>query len=492
MEDRERGKLLLIRPAEPGGRENARLLSVLSKALYGIACREVTGVKELEAVLGAGAEQEENWEEKEKKEEQEKRETKEKREAKERKETKEEKKGRGNREEEREEGDSARGERGAALPAVCSRRVLFAVDLGSTGINLEYIRLLEWLRLHPDAFDGWVGGVVTDADSDLYTKSAARELVFAANSSGCAFVGRPLVEGTKNLTNFTIVAANLGTDLYGAYVESVKTLAGQLINYGKNGNVGGWQQAVPGAEPAEHPAVVNPFGAKAGEREKTGEKEKTGEREKTGEKEMAGKGKNGSGTERALARASRLLVLHASSHKNSNTYAVWSRVKELLPGISVTELGLRNGTLSDCSGCPYRMCLHFGEKGSCFYGGVMVEAVYPAVREADGILLLAPNYNDALSANLTAFINRLTALFRTTRFYDKKLFGIVVSGYSGGDLIAEQMIAALNMNKTFHLPGHFAMLETANQAGEAMKQPGIEERIRQFAQVIRQNLTENR
>lgn len=118
----------------------------------------------------------------------------------------------------------------------------------------------------------------------------------------------------------------------------------------------------------------------------------------------------------------------------------------------------------------------------------MVENVYPAVRETDGILLLAPNYNDALSANLTAFINRLTALFRTTRFYDKKLFGIVVSGYSGSDLIAEQMIAALNMNKTFYLPGHFAMMETANHAGEAMKLPGIDRRMRRFAEVIRRNL----
>lgn len=56
--------------------------------------------------------------------------------------------------------------------------------------------------------------------------------------------------------------------------------------------------------------------------------------------------------------------------------------------------------------------------------------------------MLCPNYNDALSANLTAFINRLTSLFRTTRFYDKALFAVVVSGYSGSDIVAEQLIAA--------------------------------------------------
>ena len=178
-------------------------------------------------------------------------------------------------------------------------------------------------------------------------------------------------------------------------------------------------------------------------------------------------------------------MLHASSHKTSNTFALWNTVREGLPDFSITEIGLRNGTLSDCSGCPYKMCLHFGEQESCFYGGVMVEDVYPAVKQADGLVMLCPNYNDALSANLTAFINRLTALFRTTRFYDKALFSIVVSGYSGSDIVAQQLIAALNMNKTFYLPGRFAMMETANDAGTALKLPGIDTRIRRFTSDIR-------
>lgn len=375
QEERETGgrksdrRILLIRPTEPGGRENSRLLKALKEGLEGAYLQEVTEVSQLEAMTD---------------------------------------------------------QEGRLVPEgwAGKRLVLFAIDLGEYGVNLEYARLLGWMRVHPRSLEGWIGGVVTDADSDLYTKSAARELVFTANSAGCAFVGRPLVEGTKTLSNFAIVASNLGTDLYGAYVESVRLLAEEMEK---------------SREPAEE-----------------------GGRE--------------------------LLVLHASSHKSSNTYAVWQGVRQYLQDFSITEIGLRNGTLADCSGCPYKMCLHFGERGSCFYGGVMVENVYPAVKKADGILLLAPNYNDALSANLTAFINRLTALFRTTRFYDKKLFGIVVSGYSGSDLIAEQMIAALNMNKTFYLPGHFAMLETANHPGEAMKLPGIEERMRLYAENIRRNL----
>ena len=363
------GEILLIRPREPGGRENSRLLKALRQGLAGVRVQEVTEVSQLEAMTDeSGRLAPEGW--------------------------------------------------------TGKHLALFAIDLGEYGVNLEYTRLLGWLRSHPKSLEGWTGGVTADADSDLYTKSAARELVFTANCAGCAFVGRPLVEGTKTLSNFAIVASNLGTDLYGAYVESIKLLVKEMA--------------------------------------KSQDPDKERKRE--------------------------LLVLHASSHKSSNTYAVWQGVKQYLTDISITEIGLRNGTLADCSGCPYKMCLHFGEKGSCFYGGVMVENVYPAVKKADGILLLAPNYNDALSANLTAFINRLTALFRTTRFYDKKLFGIVVSGYSGSDLIAEQMIAALNMNKTFYLPGHFAMLETANHPGEVMKLPGIEERMRQYAKRIQNNL----
>ena len=35
------------------------------------------------------------------------------------------------------------------------------------------------------------------------------------------------------------------------------------------------------------------------------------------------------------------------------------------------------------------------------------------------MVMLCANYNDALAANLTAFVNRLTALFRQNRFYEK-------------------------------------------------------------------------
>jgi len=57
-----------------------------------------------------------------------------------------------------------------------------------------------------------------------------------------------------------------------------------------------------------------------------------------------------------------------------------------------------------------------------------------------------------------------------------------VSGYSGGDVVARQVIAGMNMNKSFYLPPNFALIETANNPGEALALPGIQQRLKGFAQ----------
>ena len=138
-------------------------------------------------------------------------------------------------------------------------RILFAVPLGTSGINLELYRLIRFLREHPDFLNGFVGGLLVDSENDLYSKSAAKDLVFAANCAGCAFVGRPLVEGTRTLSNYTIVSNNLGTDLMGAYRESAAGLVKEVL-----------------------------------------------------------------GTDCVRKKCPKVLVLHASSHKTSNTYAIWN------------------------------------------------------------------------------------------------------------------------------------------------------------------------
>ncbi len=299
-----------------------------------------------------------------------------------------------------------------------NRRLLFAFSLPENGVSPELYGLLARLRDCPGCLAGSVGGVVVDGAGDLYTKAAGRELILAANMAGCAFPGRPLAEATGGLQNFTVQARNGGCDLEEAYRRAVSDLAGRVLGF-----------APPRRE------------------------------------------------------RPKILALHASSRSTSNTLDLWGRVRERIEGTcEVREIGLRNGTLEDCAGCPYTTCLHFGERGGCFYGGVMVQEVFPALREADGVVLLCPNYNDALSANLTAAVNRLTALYRTASFEDKAVFAIVVSGYSGGDIVASQVVSALCVNKGFRLPPRAILLETANDAGAALRLPGIEARLEGFAE----------
>lgn len=116
----------------------------------------------------------------------------------------------------------------------------------------------------------------------------------------------------------------------------------------------------------------------------------------------------------------------------------------------------------------------------------MVEKVYPAVRQGDVIVLVCPNYNDAVSANITAFFNRLTALFRKEEaaFANKEVYALVVSGYSGGDIVAEQILDAMNCNKNFILPPYFALIETANDPKSILRNAGIEDRAARLAKYI--------
>ncbi len=304
------------------------------------------------------------------------------------------------------------------------RKILFVLNVGADGINLEYQKLLRILRRSPSCLTGCVGSVLVDGQSELYTKEIGRELVFTANGCGCVFPGKPLVEGTLTLDNFIIQARNRGTDRMGAYLQSAYELVEQLMQF----------------QLPKH-------------------------------------------------RKPQILAVHASNRETSNTLTLWRKVKQHLESeCSIQEISLQNGTITDCTGCAFNTCKHFGELCSCFYGGVMVEEVYPAILDCDALVMICPNYNDAISANLSAFINRLTALFSQVRFYNKAVFAIVVSGYSGGDIVARQVLGALNMNKTFLLPANFALFATANDPFSVEKIADIDQQAQDFAQNMLEQL----
>ncbi|MCI8525169.1 MAG: NAD(P)H-dependent oxidoreductase [Oscillospiraceae bacterium] len=310
----------------------------------------------------------------------------------------------------------------AALPpALAGRRVVFAVSAGAWGLEEDFCRLVRRLRESPDCMEGSSAVVLVDGEGELYTKEAARMLVLAANQAGCAFPGKPLVEGTGSLHNLDVLSRRMGLPQAAVYRETARALVRRL------------QDFVP-------PRTARPH----------------------------------------------VLLLHASDHATSNTLALGGRVRELLAGdCEFEELSLRNGAVHDCRGCSYKVCAHYAQQNSCFYGGSIVDEVYPAMIRADVLMLLCPNYNDSVGANIMAFINRLTSLQLFHSLHDKYLYAIVVSGYSGSDLVAQQVLGALCLNKAFLLPPRFCLLETANDPGSALRAPGIGARLARFAASIR-------
>lgn len=308
------------------------------------------------------------------------------------------------------------------------KKLLFAASLGTDGIHLQLYAMLQIIRKRDadhiresewqsGCLCGSTGAVIVDADTERYTKAVGREIVRTANAAGCRFLGRPLVEGTGSLKNYLVQAGNRKCSLQDAYAYAAEDLVSRLM--------------------------IDPVGEN---------------------------GKN------------KILCVHSCDTATSNTFWIWNQIKEKLsPDIEIQEISLRDGPVMDCAGCSYETCMYFSQNMDCFYGGKMVEEVYPALDGCKALVLLCPNYNDALGANLTAFINRLTAPFRRKPFAEKQLFSVIVSGYSGADIVECQLIDALNMNKSFQLPGNFAFTETANAAGSVAHIPGIQKKIESYA-----------
>lgn len=307
---------------------------------------------------------------------------------------------------------------------LCDERILFALHIDQFGESEDLHTLLRLLRKNPDCLKGCIGGIIVDGDSELYTKAAAQSLALAANLAGCAFPGKPLVEGTGSLYNQHILAKRLNLDWEQTYFLRAKELCEKLMQI-------------------TLPRFSSP----------------------------------------------KLLMLHASDQQHSNTVWMGREILSRLPSeIQTQEMSLQNGTVFDCRGCSYDTCLHFAQNGRCFYGGAVSEAVLPAIADCDAMLFLCPNYNDALSANLSALINRLTNLLLKQDLSEKYLFGIVVSGYSGGDLVARQLLGSMCLNKTAILPPNFCLLHTAHDPGSAKTSAGITQKLDAFASHIRTTL----
>lgn len=307
-----------------------------------------------------------------------------------------------------------------------NRRILLALSCDEYGMDAQALQLLRHLRANPSCLSGSIGSIIVDGNSELYTKQVAQDVVFSANLAGCLFPGKPLIEGTKTLYNHHILAEQNKLSWEEMYFQRAKALVERLAVF-------------------QAPKFTRP----------------------------------------------KLLVLHASENQRSSTLWLWSKVKKSLEAhCDIREISLQNGTIHDCRGCSYHACLHFSQNGSCFYGGAISETVLPAIRESNALIFLCPNYNDAVSANITALFNRLTSLLLHSDLYDKYLFGMVVSGYSGSDLVARQLLGAMCLNKTAMLPPQFCMMQTANDLSAAKRIPEIDVQLDRFSENILKILTD--
>lgn len=306
-----------------------------------------------------------------------------------------------------------------------SRKLVFALDLNELGSCLELNELLLLLvrrsNVASDVFLGSIGTLLVHSSSELFTKSAASHILFLANQLGCSFIGHPMVEATESLMNFAT-----------------------------------WQKQQPGSSSLLDICLD----------------------------QCKRLGKRLLEASPLQFDAPRILALHASRAATSNTLMLWDRVYQQLRREQVEVLNVENGTIHDCIGCSFKTCIHYSKQDSCFYGGFMVKEIMPAIEKCDALVMLCPNYNDAVSANLAAVINRTTALYRKTSFHDKYLFAIVVSGNSGGDSVARQLLDALTLNKGFRVAPHAMLMKTANDPGSIKKSPDFETEARRFGDDI--------
>ncbi|OPL08904.1 MAG: hypothetical protein AVO33_08285 [delta proteobacterium ML8_F1] len=297
-------------------------------------------------------------------------------------------------------------------------RVLIVLNLNNIGKDFEVLEMLSHLKeRNSEAFRGSFCALVVFSKGALFTKEAAREVVFLINEMGGIFFGAPLVEALGDLENLKKWSHKLEITLEETLKARVVALLERLVK-------------------VELQWIAHP----------------------------------------------RLLVLHADRDLDrSNTHLYFKEVSRSFE-FEYKVIHVEDGTVMDCRGCSFKTCSYYAENNSCFYGGVMVKEILPAIEEADAILWLLPNYNDAISAKLMAVINRLGVLFKKHPLMDKNIFAIAVSGNSGSDSVLKQLIGALNINKGYRLPPRFSLHSIANDAGEIAQRKDFAGSARAFGE----------
>lgn len=317
-------------------------------------------------------------------------------------------------------------------PATDFSRLMFACELNEVGRDSKIDALLIHLKRYfplEDRRETFYTGFVVRSKTDLYTKSYGRWLSTTLSALGANVIGKPLVEILPDYANFRTWQRSTGYSVDVIACQQLVALAERISS-------------------AEHVRLYRP----------------------------------------------KFLVLHACKEGTSNTLALWRMVETAMKSqgasFDLREIRIARGSILDCIGCPYEVCIQSAKQLDCVMGGQFVEEVMPALDWADVVVWLCPNYNDSMSADLMAVINRMSGFYRTRVLSGKRVYSIIVSGNSGSDSVAHQLVGALTLNKGFGLPPYFAMNEIANEANSIQQLAGIKDRAQAFARRIIVNTCE--
>lgn len=311
-------------------------------------------------------------------------------------------------------------------------RVLLLCSLNEIGRDFDMDQLVRVLKLEMPRQDrraSFYLGFAISSDTEFYTKSYARWLALSFSLLGANVIGKPLVEFLPGYVNYKTWKKTLDLSLSEIAQRQVLSLCQRLIE-------------------AEHLRLYKP----------------------------------------------KCLVIHACKEGTSNTLLLWreiaKQVKLESPQMAIKEIYMERGSITDCIGCDYETCVSAAKSLDCIVGGQYVDEIMPALDWADIIVWLCPNYNDSISADLMAVINRMSGYYRTRQLSSKRYYGIIVSGNSGSDTVAQQLIGALTLNKGFGLPPYFCMTEIASEPCSILRNEGINQRIQAFSRRLVVNTQE--
>lgn len=128
------------------------------------------------------------------------------------------------------------------------------------------------------------------------------------------------------------------------------------------------------------------------------------------------------------------------SPRNGETYeAVQKLIEEMnkLEEISPEYIMLRKYGISDCTGC--HNCIMKGEEKCHEY--TKIQEIMAKIKDADGVILATPVYNQHVTALMKKFMDYLTFLW-----HRPSLFGIRFFGVSSGGGMFDPVFKYLKMN----------------------------------------------